>query len=143
MSEQTQGVIAHLVVEGAMDALEFYKKALNATEVMRMPADDGKRLMHAEMIVNGQRVFVVDDFCDHPDHMGGGKIGAPKRIGGTSFLMHLEVPDCDAAVKRASDAGATVVMAPFDAFWGARYGQVLDPFGQAWSFAHPLPIKQG
>ena len=56
--------------------------------------------------------------------------------------MHLEVADCDAAVKRAADAGATVTMPPMDAFWGARYGQVVDPFGHAWSFAHPLPGKQ-
>ena len=140
MAERTQGVIPHLIVEGANAAIEFYKKALGATEVMRMPAEDGKRLMHSEIVVNGSRVFVMDDFVEHRDKCGhDAKIGAPGAIGGTSFVLHLEVENCDAAVKRAADAGATVIMPPWDAFWGARYAQVLDPFGQAWSFAHPLP----
>jgi PhnB protein len=58
--------------------------------------------------------------------------------GATTFVLHLSVPDCDAAVKRATDAGCSVMMEPWDAFWGDRYGQVLDPYGHAWSFAHPL-----
>jgi PhnB protein len=141
--QDRQGVVAHLVVKGAIDAIAFYKTALGATEVIRMPTEDGKRLMHAEIIVNGSRVFLVDDFPEHPEHTGGGKIAAPASIGATSCILHLEVPDCDAAMKRAADAGAVVIMPPWDAFWGARYGQVLDPFGQAWSFAHPLPGRLG
>jgi PhnB protein len=61
MADRGQGIIPHLVVDGAIAALEFYKKALGATETMRMPAEDGKRLMHAEIIVNGARVFLMDD----------------------------------------------------------------------------------
>jgi PhnB protein len=57
--------------------------------------------------------------------------------------MHLDVPDCDAAVERAAAAGATVVMAPNDAFWGDRYAVIVDPFGHSWSFAHPLPGSRG
>src|ERR1700694_1262361 len=53
--------------------------------------------------------------------------------------MHLEVENCDAAVQRAADAGATVTMAPWDALWGARYGRIIDPFGHSWRFAHPPP----
>ncbi len=140
MADQEQGVVPHLVVEGAVEALDFYKKALGATEVMRMPAEDGKRLLHAEIRINGARVFLVDSFPEHDCH--GGKISAPKQLGGTAVLMHLEVSDCDEAVKRAAAAGATVIMPPWDAFWGARYAQVVDPFGHAWSFAHPLQPKQ-
>jgi PhnB protein len=143
MTATAQGVIPHLVVEGAVDALAFYKAALGATEVMRMPAEDGKRLMHAEIAVNGARVFLMDDFTEHRQECSGGKILGPKAAGATTVVMHLEVTDCDAAVKRAADAGATVIMPPWDAFWGARYGQVLDPFGHGWSFAHPLPVKTG
>ncbi len=65
----------------------------------------------------------------------------PDQIKGTSVTMHLEVENCDAAVKRAADAGATVTMAPWDSFWGARYARIIDPFGHSWSFAHPLPAK--
>lgn len=143
MAEQTQGVIPHLVVDGAADAIEFYKKALGATDVMQMPAEDGKRLMHAELLVNGSRVFLMDDFPEYREQHGGGKIVGPKTAGVSTFVLHLDVPNCDAAVKRAVDAGATVMMQPMDAFWGDRYGQVLDPFGHAWSFAHRLPAKQG
>ena len=138
MTEQAQGVIPHLVVEGAADAIEFYKTALGATEVLRMPAEDGKRLMHAELQVNGSRLFLMDDFAEYRDQHGGGKILGPKTAGATTSVLHLFVPNCDEAVQRATDAGATILMPPMDAFWGDRYGQVLDPFGHAWSFAHPL-----
>lgn len=131
-------LIPHLVVNGASDAIEFYKKALGATEVMRMPAEDGKRLMHAQIIVNGATVFLNDDFPEYCEGNGEGKIRPPNALGGTSFVLHLEVANCDEAVKRAADAGAKVIMPPWDAFWGARYGQVIDPFGHGWSFAHPL-----
>jgi PhnB protein len=138
---QHQGVIPHLIVEGGSEAIDFYKKALGATETMRLPAEDGKRLMHAELLVNGARVFLMDDFVEHRQECGGGKMISPKSAGSTGTVIHLDVPDCDAAVKRAADAGATVAMPPWDAFWGDRYGQVLDPYGHAWSFAHRLPAK--
>ena len=112
MADRGQGIIPHLVVDGAIAALEFYKKALGATETMRMPAEDGKRLMHAEIIVNGARVFLMDDFVEHREECGGGKIVSPKASGATGVLMHLDVPNCDEAVKRAADAGATVIMPP-------------------------------
>jgi PhnB protein len=136
------GVIPHLVVTDAAAALEFYKQALGATEVMRMPAPDGKRLMHAEMEVNGAKVFMCDFFPDHcPADSGQANVAPPTKLGGTAVMMHLGVPDCDQAFKRAVAAGATAAMEPWDAFWGARYAQVRDPFGHAWSFAHPLPGK--
>lgn len=138
MDQQPQGVVPHLVIEGAAEALDFYKNALGATELMRMPTEDGKRLMHGAMIVNGCHIYVVDDFVEYRDQCSGGKVMGPKATGATSFVLHLHVPDCDAAVKRATEAGCTVLMAPHDAFWGDRYGQVLDPYGHAWSFAHTL-----
>ena len=65
MTEAVQIVTPHLVVRDANAALEFYKKALGATETVRMPAEDGKRLMHSEIQVNGARIFVMDDFPEH------------------------------------------------------------------------------
>jgi PhnB protein len=135
------GVIPHLIVNDATAALEFYKRALGAAEIMRMPAQDGKRLLHAEMKINGATVFMCDAFPEHSEsHAGQG--APPKTLGGTTVMLHLGVANCDDAVKRAVAAGATVTMEPWDAFWGARYAQVRDPFGHGWSFAHPLPGKQ-
>lgn len=137
MAGRSQGVIAHLIVDNAGAALKFYKKGLGATETMRMPADDGKRILHAEMEVNGARVFVMDDFPEH----NRGKRSTPAALSGTPVTLHLDVSNCDAAVKRAVSAGAKVTLAPMDAFWGMRYAQVVDPFGHCWSFAHPLKKK--
>lgn len=132
-----QTIFPHLCIKGAKDAVEFYKKALGAKEVMIMPHEDGKRLMHAAIDIGGAQVFIHDEFPEykesHPD-----KIGSPARIGGTSVTVHINVKDCDAAYQRAIDAGAKPIMEPWDAFWGDRYAQIVDPFGHAWSFAHTL-----
>lgn len=141
MTDRLPPLIPHLCVVGAADAIEFYKKAFGATEIMRVPADDGKRLLHAQLTINGATVFLVDDFPEHRGQHGDVKVFPAKEIGGTPVVLHLEVKNCDESVKRAADAGAKVTMAPWDAFWGARYGQVSDPFGHAWSFAHALPAK--
>ena len=143
MTAPVQVVTPHLVVNDANAALEFYKNGLGATEVLRMPAQDGKRLMHAEIHVNGARIFVVDDFPEMRAKDGASNWGTPKMLGGTTVTIHIEVANCDQAIQRMADAGATVTMPPWDAFWGARYGQVIDPYGHSWSFAHPLPGKPG
>lgn len=140
MADRERGVIPHLVVADAAAALEFYKRGLGASEIMRLPAEDGRRIMHAEIEVNDARIFVRDDFPDFCPE-GNGKSMTPQALGGTPVTLHLEVADCDDAVGRAVAAGAKVTMPPMDAFWGARYGQIVDPFGHSWSFAHPLPAS--
>jgi len=139
MAEAKQGVIPHLVVDDAAAAIEFYRNALGATETFRAPAQDGKRLMHAQIEVNGAAIFLRDDFPEYRTGEGCSSVAAPKALGGTTATIHLEVENCDQAVAQAEAAGAKVVLAPMDAFWGARYAQVVDPFGHSWSFAHPLP----
>ena len=129
-----QALIPHLVCEGAAKAIEFYKKAFGATETCSMPAPDGKRIMHAEIRIDGKPLFLCDDF---PEYCGG-KSRDPKAIGATAVTLHQNVTDCDAAIKRAADAGAKITMPAQDMFWGDRYGQVTDPFGHNWSFATPL-----
>ena len=141
MADPVQAVTPHLVVNDANAAIEFYEKAFGATEAFRLPAPDGKRLMHAELHLNGLRFFLNDDFPEHRCTHAADTVIPPQELKGTTFTMHLEVENCDAAVQRAADAGATVTMPPWDAFWGARYGRILDPFGHCWSFAHPLPAK--
>jgi PhnB protein len=120
----------HLCVAGAADAIDFYARAFGATELMRLPGQDG-RLMHAAILLNGAMVMLNDEYPD----MGG--LG-PKARGGTSVTLHLVVADADAAAARAVAAGATVVVPVADQFWGDRYGIVADPFGHHWALAHPL-----
>src|SRR5450631_1992947 len=85
MTEPVQIVTPHLVVNDGNAAIEFYKKALGATEVMRMPAQDGKRLMHSEIHVNGARIFVMDDFPEHRSEYGMvDSVFPPDQIKGTS-----------------------------------------------------------
>lgn len=126
-----EGLIPHLVCDPCAEAIEFYKKAFDAEEVSRMPAADGKRILHAEIRIGGQPVFLVDDF---PEFCGGNS-QSPRALGGTPVTVHRYVEDCDAAIQRAEQAGATVKMPAQDMFWGDRYGVVTDPFGHSWSIA--------
>jgi len=128
------GLVPHLVVNGAAKAVEFYKTALGAVEVVRMPADDGTRLMHVELKIGDAALFLCDDF---PEYCGG-ESRAPKAGIPTSVTLHLDVTNCDEAIAKAASAGATVKMPAMDMFWGDRYGKVTDPFGHEWSFAHPI-----
>jgi uncharacterized glyoxalase superfamily protein PhnB len=120
----------HIVCDGAADAIEFYKQAFGAQEMMRMPGQDGK-LMHAAIIINGAVVMMVDENKEM------GMLG-PNSLGGTPVTLHLTVANADAAIEQAAGAGATVTMPATDMFWGDRYGQVKDPWGHSWSIAHPL-----
>jgi PhnB protein len=129
-----KGLVPHLVVKGGAAAIDFYKKAWGAEEILRMPAEDGKRLMHAQMKLDGSTFFLADDFPEY--HAG--KSHTPAALGGTPVVLHRYVPDVDAAFKRATDAGGKAKMPPTDMFWGDRYGQVEDPFGHVWSLATPL-----
>jgi PhnB protein len=127
-------IIPHLTSSDATKAIEFYKKAFDATEVARHPSPDGDKLWHAELRLGEARLFLADDFPE----MCGGKARSPKALGGTPVTLHLDVRDCDAAFNKAVEAGATPKMPPADMFWGDRYAQVTDPFGHDWSFATPL-----
>jgi PhnB protein len=124
---QLSGVSAHLICKDAASAIDFYVRAFGATEMMRLPDKDGL-LMHAAVTINGSIVMLMDEYL---------KYGArsPKTIGGTPVVLHLMVPDVDAAIARAVGAGASIIMAASDMFWGDRYGQIEDPFGHRWSIA--------
>ena len=132
--DRPTGIVPHLCVNGAAAAIDFYKKAFGAEEIMRMPEEGGNRLMHAEIRIGPSTVYLADDFPEYCD----GKSRSATTLGGTPITLHQYVRDCDAAIKRAADAGATVTMAAQDMFWGDRYGQVKDPYGLQWAFATPL-----
>ena len=126
------GVTPHLTIRSnkATDAIDFYERAFGAKELSRHPAEDGVRLMHAHLALNGGALMLHDDF---PEMMGGKAADAP-----TGVILHIEVPDADAAWERALAAGATVRFPLDNQFWGQRYGQVEDPFGHIWSIGGPL-----
>lgn len=129
---QAAGVVPHLVVTGGKKAIEFYQAAFGAEEVRVVPAEDGQRLMHAELNINGGKLYLCDDFPEYHE----GKSNAPNGV--YSCCLHLSVPDCDAAMARAAKAGGKITMPAWDSFWGDRYGKLIDPFGHEWSFSHPL-----
>jgi uncharacterized glyoxalase superfamily protein PhnB len=126
-----ENLIPHLVCSPCGEAIEFYKKAFGAEEICRLPAPDGRRIMHAQIRIGKSFVYLVDDF---PDFCGG-KSSTATALKGTPVTIHHYVANCDAAIKRAADAGATVLMPAADMFWGDRYGVVTDPYGHKWSFA--------
>lgn len=129
--EGCEHVIAHLVVDGCADALDFYAKAFGAEEILRNPTPDGRKIMHAQMRLGGSTLFLCDDF---PEFCGGVSRN-PKALGTSPVTIHRYVTDCDAAVELAREAGAEVTMPPQDMFWGDRFATVQDPFGHHWSFA--------
>jgi PhnB protein len=120
-------VTPHLICDGAAAAIEFYKKAFGAVELMRMPGANGK-LIHASVRIGDSNVMLVDE---NPQW---GALG-PKTLKGATSTMHLSVDDADAWAARAVAAGAKLTMPVQDMFWGDRYGVVEDPFGHKWAVA--------
>lgn len=121
-------VTPHLICKNAGAAIEFYKKAFGAEELCRMPGPDGKSVMHCELKIGNSVIFMCDEFPDM------GAMG-PQSLGGTPVVLHLYVPNADAAYAQATAAGAKATMPLQDMFWGDRYGKVTDPFGHEWSIA--------
>jgi len=127
-----QSVTPYLVVSSGEHAIEFYKKAFDAVEVYRMPAPDGRRLLHATLTIRGSDVMLSDEFPEHGGNRG------PDIVGSTTVSIHLWVANADKAFAQAVEAGATVIMPLADMFWGDRYGKLRDPFGHEWSIAHHI-----
>jgi PhnB protein len=128
------GVIAYLTVKDGAAALDFYTKAFGAALQYKKLADDGKRLMHARLEVNGGVLMLSDDF---PEYNGGVSM-APALDQPRGITLHMQVPDCDATFSQAVEAGAAGIMPPADMFWGDRYARLRDPFGHVWSLAHAV-----
>ena len=120
---QLAGVIPYVNVSDANAAAAFYVQAFGAEVVDRRVGQDGKRLIHCQLGINGGALMINDPFPEfgHP-------LQTPQ-----SFMLHLQVGDVDAWWRRAVEAGAEVVMPLAKQFWGDRYGQLRDPFGVTWS----------
>jgi PhnB protein len=126
-----QGVVPYLMVRGASEAAEWYKRAFGAEEVMRMPEEGGTRLMHCHLRINNGDLFMSDEF---PEYDAGAILGDGPR----GVSMFLGVDDADTWYNRAVEAGATVRMPIADQFWGDRFGEVIDPYGHSWAFGSPI-----
>jgi PhnB protein len=117
----------YLIIKGAAQAIEFYKKAFGATEVMRFAQPDGK-IGHAEIKIGDSHIMLADEFPE----MGA---RSPQSLGGSPVSILLYVEDVDAQAKLAVAAGAKAVRPVKDQFYGDRSGSFEDPFGHQWHIA--------
>jgi len=119
-----QAVQPYLIVDGAAEAIEFYKTVLAAVERYRLGAPGG-RIGHAELTIGGSVIMLADE---HPEI---GAVG-PRTVGGTPVGLMVYLPDVDAAIDRAVAAGARLVSPAENKFYGDRMATIEDPFGHRW-----------
>ena len=124
--EGYHSITPYLIIDGAADALEYYKKAFGAIELFRME-HEGK-IGHAEMKI-GDSPFMLGDEQPAEGYRG------PKSVGGSPVGLMIYVPDCDTIFKQAIAAGGTEVKPLQDQFYGDRSGTLTDPFGHTWTVA--------
>lgn len=117
-------VTPYLCVKGATAAIDFYKKAFGAVELIRIPGPENT-VAHAELSIGGTRFGL----CDESDAMN---LRSPKSYGGSAVPLLLYVEDCDATAKRAQEAGGKLKKPVTDEFYGDRMGTIEDPFGHVW-----------
>lgn len=127
-------VTPHLVINGAAQALEFYKRAFGAKELERQPMPDGK-LLHARMRIGDSLVMMSDEFP-------GSEAKAPTSVGTSTVTLHIYSRDVDKLWQNAIAAGAKVAMPLDNQFWGERYGTLADPFGHRWSVSMRIKMSR-
>lgn len=125
--EGYHSVTPYLIVSEGNKAIDFYKQAFGATEIMRMPGPGGK-IMHAEIQIGDSRIMLADEFPE----MGA---RSPKSIGGSPVFIHLYVEDVDRVIAQAIESGAKIDRPIQDQFYGDRSGSVSDPFGHTWAIS--------
>lgn len=121
-------ITPYLMINGAAEAIEFYKRAFNAAELFKMDAPGGK-VGHAEIQIGDSRLMMADD-CG-----GESPYRSPPSLGGSPVGLHLYVKDVDAMFNQAVSAGAKVIRPVQDQFYGDRTGALQDPFGHVWFLA--------
>lgn len=115
----------YLVCKGAAAAIDYYKKAFGATEIMRMEGPPG-RIGHAEIQIGDSRIMLADEFPEM-------KAVSPQTLGGTPVSIMLYVEDVDRVYRQALAAGGSQVHPLKDQFYGDRSGTLTDPFGHMWT----------
>jgi PhnB protein len=135
----SQPTSPYLTIKGADAAIALYQKAFGAKVRGRMAAEDGKRVMHADLAINGGTVLLCDEFPEH----GGPPAPSAANPSPVAVTLQFAKPDqVDATFQRAVDAGCTATMEPSDTFWEARFAMLTDPFGHRWMLNAPLPAKK-
>ncbi|MBM4254959.1 MAG: VOC family protein [Deltaproteobacteria bacterium] len=127
----------YLIVQNATAAIDFYKRALGATELMRLNGPDGK-VAHAEIKIGNSPIMLADEM----PQMG---FRSPQAFGGSPVSLMIYREDVDAQFRRATDAGAKVLMPVKDQFYGDRSGTLEDPFGHVWILAthiEDVPLEE-
>jgi PhnB protein len=117
-------VTPYLIIRGAAEAIDFYKRAFGAVELFRFPSPDGK-IGHAEIKIGDSPIMLADEYPE----MG---YKSPQSIGGSPVSLMIYVEDVDTIYNQAVTAGAAVKEALQDKFYGDRIGTVVDPFGHVW-----------
>lgn len=120
----------YLRARDAQKAIDFYKDVFDATEKFRLVEPSG-RIGHCELLIGDATVMLSDEFPEFDCH-------APDPQAPGSFVIHLHVDDADALIARATAAGARLVRAAQDHFYGERSGTVRDPFGYDWMIGHSI-----
>ncbi len=127
IAEGFRALTPYLIVDGAVKAIEFYKAAFGAKEIVRMPMPDG-RLAHAEIEIGDCKLMMADG-CEAT------LVKSPQAYGGTPVTMCLYVEDCDAATAKALELGAKIIRPLEDHFYGDRSATISDPFGHIWTIS--------
>ncbi len=125
--DEYRGATPYLCVDGAAKAIEFYKKAFGATEMMRMAHPSGK-IGHAEIKIREAVIMLADEFPEM-GHV------SPRKLGGSPVSILMYFQDVDAVGRQAVSAGAKIVRPIEDQFYGDRMGKLEDPFGHFWFIA--------
>lgn len=131
-----RSVIPHLIVDGATKAMEFYAQAFGAVPGQSMAMPDSDKIIHADMTIGDHIIYLVDEM--NADDEEDGVMRSPRQAKGTTVAIALIVDSTDAVYAQAVKAGATEHMPPADTFWGARYAQILDPWGHLWELNQPV-----
>ena len=127
-------VTPYLVVINGTEAIEFYKKAFGAKEVLRHSTPDGK-ILNAQLKIGDSMVLLSDEFP-------GSDVRSPLSIGTSTVTLHIYSKDVDKLWEQATSAGARIVMPLNNQFWGERYGQLADPFGHRWSLSQQIKMSE-
>lgn len=120
-------VTPYLVVQGAADAIAFYKETFGATELFRMPDASG-RIMHSEIRIGDSVVMLADT-------QPGATCSSPRSLGGSSVGLMIYLENVDTVFARAIKAGSKSLRPVVDQFYGDRSGTLEDPFGHVWTIA--------
>ena len=124
-------ITPHLMVRGGKQAVAFYTRAFGATVLYESPMPDGNGI-HAHLQVGKTMIMITDERPPSSDGIMLG-VAAPESLGATTTILEYYVDDVDVAIQRAVDAGAKPMLPICDAFYGDRFGWVMDPFGHLWA----------